>query len=156
MTKRRNNRRFMRSRRNNSGFPNISNTPVSAIRQIFTSNLALSGGTATGGLTFTNLPSSTLGPCRISSIDFEIAVAPGAASAVTGIFSLYRADGVEVTQTRPMMFGTSPTRFKLRMPKSTDFLVPAPSNNFYTYALAGNGTPNVSINLVVNYSVRSG
>lgn len=138
---RRNNRNQRRTRR--TRFPDVQNTPVSVIRRVL-------GGTASGStatlFTWSDIAAFILNKAsKITSVDVEaINVASNGSINVT----LHDHQGTERTQTRTLRVGSTPVRFKVRMPKSTDFGVP--SEDATAIGIAGT----CAFDLIVNVASR--
>lgn len=134
----RNQRRTRRTR-----FPDVQNTPTSVIRRIVSGTV--SGSTATT-YTWTDLTSFvTSKASKITSVDVEaLSVASNGLINVT----LHDYSGAAKTQTRTLRVGSIPVRFKVRMPKSTDFGFP--SDDAIALGLSGACV----FDLIVNIATR--
>lgn len=135
-------KRNNRSRPRRSRFPDLQNTPITTIRRII-------NGTASGSES-TNYTWSQVStyldqrPSRISSIDVE-AISAGAGNIAIVVFG---ATGDIVTETRQLKVGTIPVRFKVKVPKSTDFNIPTDGASAIQVAGSCNFT------LIVNCAAR--
>lgn len=139
---RRNFRKQRRTRR--SRFPDLQNTPVNTIRRVI--NGTASGSDATN-ITWTEISSYvTNKESRISSVDVEaINVAANGSIAVV----LFDSTGKAITNTRSLKVGSIPVRFKVKMPKSTDFGIPDTAT---TSAIQVSGT--CAFTLIVNIAAK--
>jgi hypothetical protein len=102
----------------NVTYPTLQNTPITSARQIFAGSI---GTGANFDATWTNLLGSTASQSRISSADIELASETSAGNATVFIRDFMNND---VTSTRNVLYGSNPVRFKVRVPKSTDFGIP--------------------------------
>lgn len=138
--------RRSRRRGNSSGFRNVENTPVSALR---TTGLGSASSGSSFQILWSALPAATGNTCRISSLEIEI-VADASSAAV--FIALNDFAGVAKTNTRTLLVGTVPSRYKVKMPKSTDFGVPL--NAAIALEITTVGTLAATFSYIVNYAVR--
>jgi len=126
----------------------IMTTPISNVRKLERFALANSSSKQ---FTWVDLP-GVLGAdssTRITSIEFTCASdLPN-----NVLVSLNRADGVEVTSTKPIVTGTTPLRHVIRTPRGTDFTAVEPNATACTFRTLAAGTCVFSV--VINYSVRN-
>jgi hypothetical protein len=142
----RNSRRSNRNRRNRTGFSGLTNTPASNLRYEAGGTIAVAN-TATH--VWSALPAYNVADvARISSVDIE-----AVAAAPTRIqVGLHDSSGVARTETRSMLIGDIPVRFKVSMPKSTDFGFMA---NVTAWTLANLGSTALEYTYVLNYCIKS-
>lgn len=84
---------------------------------------------------------------RISSLDIEVV----AAGPTRVKISLHDSAGVPRVETREILVGFTPVRFKVSMPKSTDFGLFSDS---VAFTIKNLGTTALEFAYVLNYSIK--
>lgn len=133
-----------------SRFPILQSLPTDSRTHVENVRLSSASSVATHTTNWTAL--ATAGEiARMSSFDIEACAAPGSAGVAQIQVTLYQPDGSVVQQSRVFSVPTSPLRFKVRVPKGTDWQVTAASIPAYDIVYFGV----VSVEVLAHYAVRS-
>lgn len=152
--RRRNNRRTTGQNGFMKTYQPLENSPTSAIRLVYPVSTVTSSGLS---ITWSNLATAGLSlgfVARISSIEIE-AVQSSTTLANNGSLTVSLNDysGTTKIVTRPLLVGPNPVRFKVRMPRSTDFGLPQGSSDAVTWGSTSTG--GVTVAAVFNIAVKS-